>query len=353
MKKADKTDDFEELTNKIEQISIKSDQLKKEISALKAYCKKEFSDTDTETFGKTNDMENLTDMTEQMSAKSDQYKEQDIAVEPDPSKLVMWQVKMDKIRQEQKADLMLAVLKEHPAQDEKSLFSDDDAASGITGPLEGVENRAQVTADEDALAFDPEVIAACRRWCGPTWLTCLQDGPGIHALDRFKLHYVDSLPDTAAMLMHGLFIGGFGLGAALVMQMLAEDRNEAEKFLNDVEAEHKIVPTLTSPMPSKDIDPHPLDDAHKFDVQTPDATRYQMPHYSLCSGNGHPPPALAEHQTPDCAPLLASRFPTGLQLGLPATLDRALVDQCGDPQSSSSWSDRASDRASDHRVRPG
>merc|ERR1719195_798923 len=157
-------------------------KLEKEAGAdatKKAYCDKEMSETNTKKADKSDEIEGLTTKIDQMSAKSAQLKQEVAALEKELSKLAKSQAEMDKIRGEQKAayeesssvlekDLTgvkkaLKVLNEYYSQEGKLHDSADGAASGIISLLEVVEadfskNLAQVIADEEAAVAEYEKV---------------------------------------------------------------------------------------------------------------------------------------------------------------------------------------------------
>merc|ERR1740120_137969 len=143
----------------------------------KAYCDKELKETNTKKADKSDEIEGLTTKVEQMAAKSAKLKQEVAGLETELSNLAKSQAEMDKIRQEQKeahaessSELekgltgikkALKVLTEYYSQEGKSHDSADGAANGIISLLEVVEadfskNLAQVNADEEAAIAEYE-----------------------------------------------------------------------------------------------------------------------------------------------------------------------------------------------------
>merc|ERR1740121_3200513 len=142
-----------------------------EDATKKAYCDKELKETNTKKADKSDEIEGLTTKIDQMAAKSAQLKQEVAVLETELSKLAKSQAEMDKIRLEQKAAYeessselekgltgvkkALKVLSVYYSQEGKSHDSADVSASGIISLLEVVEadfskNLAQVNADEEA-----------------------------------------------------------------------------------------------------------------------------------------------------------------------------------------------------------
>jgi len=139
-------------------------------AAKKAYCDKELKETNAKKADKTDEIESLTTKIEQMAAKSAKLKEEVAVLENELSKLAKSQAKMDKLRQEEKAAFdeasgelekgiagvkaALKVLNEYYGKSDKAHDSGDGAASGIISLLEVVEadfskNLAQITSEEE------------------------------------------------------------------------------------------------------------------------------------------------------------------------------------------------------------
>merc|ERR1719203_2411551 len=150
-------------------------KLEKEAGAdatKKAYCDKELAETTAKKADKSDQIEGLTTKMEQLAAKSAQLKEEVSALENGLSKLAKSQAEMDKFRQEEKDAFTenkavlekglagikqaLKVLRDYYASD-SSHDSAQGAGNGIISLLEVVEadfskNLAQTTSDEDQSA---------------------------------------------------------------------------------------------------------------------------------------------------------------------------------------------------------
>merc|ERR1740121_3315532 len=150
-------------------------KLEKEAGAdatKKAYCDKELAETTAKKADKSDQIEGLTTKMEQLAAKSAQLKEEVSALENGLSKLAKSQAEMDKFRQEEKDAFTenkavlekglagikqaLKVLRDYYASD-SSHDSAQGAGNGIISLLEVVEadfskNLAQITSDEDQSA---------------------------------------------------------------------------------------------------------------------------------------------------------------------------------------------------------
>merc|ERR1719444_444926 len=136
----------------------------------KAYCDKELRESREKKADKTDEIETITTRLDQAAAKSAKLKGEVATLENELSKLAKAQAEMDKLRAEEKdsfedskAELekginglkaALKVLNEYYAKEGKDHESADGAASGIISLLEVCEadftkNLAQITTDED------------------------------------------------------------------------------------------------------------------------------------------------------------------------------------------------------------
>merc|ERR1719215_672480 len=136
----------------------------------KAYCDKELRESREKKADKSDEIEKISTRLDQAAAKSAKLKEEVATLENELSKLAKAQAEMDKLRAEEKdsfedskAELekginglkvALKVLNEYYAKEGKDHESADGAASGIISLLEVCEadfskNLAQITSDED------------------------------------------------------------------------------------------------------------------------------------------------------------------------------------------------------------
>jgi len=136
----------------------------------KAYCDKELKETNEKKADKTDEIEKITTRLEQAAAKSAKLKEEVATLESELSNLAKAQAEMDKLRGEEKAAFeeteaelkkginglkaALKVLNEYYAKEDKDHESADGAASGIISLLEVCEadfskNLAEITSDEE------------------------------------------------------------------------------------------------------------------------------------------------------------------------------------------------------------
>jgi len=163
-------DPFEKVRGLITDMIAKLEKEAEEAATKKAYCDKELSETNAKKADKSDEIESLTTKIEQMAAKSAKLKEEVSVLESELSKLAKTQATMDKIRQEEKATFdeasaelekgltgikaALKVLNEYYAKEDKAHDSGDGAASGIIKLLEVCEadfskNLAEITTDEE------------------------------------------------------------------------------------------------------------------------------------------------------------------------------------------------------------
>jgi len=171
------SDAFGKVKGLISDMIAKLEKAAGEDATKKAYCDKELKETNTKKADKSDEIEGLTTKVEQMAAKSAKLKQEVAGLETELSNLAKSQAEMDKIRQEQKeayeessselekgltgVKKALKVLTEYYSQEGKSHDSADGAANGIISLLEVVEadfskNLAQVTADEEAAIAEYE-----------------------------------------------------------------------------------------------------------------------------------------------------------------------------------------------------
>ena len=145
----------------------------------KAYCDKEIAETAEKKAEKSDDVEKLTTKIDQMTAKSAKLKEEVTALQRSLAELQSSQAEMDKIRSTEKgeytvnkADLeqgvegvrqALTVLKDYYAKEDKAHSSADGAGSGIIGMLEVCESDfskelAEIVAVEEQAASEYETV---------------------------------------------------------------------------------------------------------------------------------------------------------------------------------------------------
>jgi len=136
----------------------------------KSYCDKELKESNEKKADKTDEIEKLTTKIEQMSAASAKLKEEVATLETELSKLAKAQAEMDKLRIEEKAAfadskaelekglegirLALKILGEYYGQDDKAHVAGEGAATGIIGLLETIEadmsqRLAEITSEEE------------------------------------------------------------------------------------------------------------------------------------------------------------------------------------------------------------
>jgi chromosome segregation ATPase len=161
-------------------ISDMISKLEKEAGAdatKKAYCDKELAESNTKKADKSDEIEGLSTKIDKMAAKSAQLKEEVAVLESGLSKLAKSQATMDQIRQEEKATYgesnaelekglagikgALKVLNEYYAKDGKAHEASEGASTGIIGLLEVIEadfskNLAQINADEESAVAEYE-----------------------------------------------------------------------------------------------------------------------------------------------------------------------------------------------------
>merc|ERR1719188_1404126 len=139
----------------------------------KAYCDKEFAETNVKKDDKTAEIAKLTSSIDQMSARSAQLKESVARLQKELAELAASQSEMDKLRAEENAEytssradmeqglagvkLALKVLREYYAKDDKAHSAAEGAAEGIVGLLEVIESDftktlAQIISTEEAAA---------------------------------------------------------------------------------------------------------------------------------------------------------------------------------------------------------
>jgi hypothetical protein len=164
-------DAFEKVKGLISDMIAKLEKEAGMDATKKAYCDKELAESRAKKADKSDEIEALSTKIDQMAAKSAQLKEEVAVLESELSKLARGQAKMDQIRQEErttygesKAELekglagiktALKVLNEYYAKEGKAHEAAEGASTGIIGLLEVIEadfskNLAQVNADEDA-----------------------------------------------------------------------------------------------------------------------------------------------------------------------------------------------------------
>jgi len=145
----------------------------------KAYCDKEIAETAEKKAEKSDDVEKLTTKIDQMTAKSAKLKEEVTALQRSLAELQASQAEMDEIRSAEKgeytvnkADLeqgvegvrqALTVLKDYYAKEDKAHSSADGAGSGIIGMLEVCESDfskelAEIVAVEEQAASEYETV---------------------------------------------------------------------------------------------------------------------------------------------------------------------------------------------------
>merc|ERR1719517_266921 len=145
----------------------------------KAYCDKEFSETNVKKDDKTAEIQKLTTSIDQMTARSSQLKEQVARLQKELADLAASQAEMDKLRSEENADytksradmeqglagvkLALKVLREYYTSGDQSQGAAKGAGEGIIGLLEVIESDftktlAEIIATEEssAAAYDKQ-----------------------------------------------------------------------------------------------------------------------------------------------------------------------------------------------------
>jgi hypothetical protein len=171
------SDAFEKVKGLISDMIAKLEKEAGADATKKAYCDKELAESNAKKADKSDEIEGLTTKIDKMAAKSAQLKEEVAVLESELSKLTKSQAKMDQIRQEEKATYgeskaelekglgglkqALKVLNEYYAKDDKAHEAAEGASSGIIGLLEVCEadfskNLAQINADEESSVAEYE-----------------------------------------------------------------------------------------------------------------------------------------------------------------------------------------------------
>jgi hypothetical protein len=168
-------DPFGKIKGMISDMIAKLEDEAGEDATKKAYCDKELSETNAKKADRTDDLEQLGTKIDQASAKSTKLKEDVATVQSELSKLVKTQAEMDKLRAEEKASyeatkatgdkglkgcqLAIKVLKDYYSQDGAGSSDSSGAAAGIIGLLEQTESDmsawlADLTSDEESAAAE-------------------------------------------------------------------------------------------------------------------------------------------------------------------------------------------------------
>jgi hypothetical protein len=172
-------DQFKKIKGLIRDMITKLESEAEADASKKAWCDRNLADARQRKSEKTNEISKLTTKIDMMSSKSAQLKGEIAALQEQLAKLAQSQVKMDTLRQEEKAaysqsradlekgleglKMALKVLTEYYASD-KDHDSADGAASGIIGLLEVCESDftrdlAHVMSDEESAVAEYEKVS--------------------------------------------------------------------------------------------------------------------------------------------------------------------------------------------------
>ena len=151
-----KADIFEKVKGLIRDMVAKLEADAQADATKKAYCDKEFAETNQKKSDKTAEVEKLAAKIASSSANSAKLKEEVATLQAELAELVREQAEMDKIRAEEKGafevnsaemekglngiKMALKVLNDYYAQADKAHSSSDGASSGIIGLLEVCES---------------------------------------------------------------------------------------------------------------------------------------------------------------------------------------------------------------------
>ena len=151
-----KADIFEKVKGLIRDMVAKLEADAQADATKKAYCDKEFAETNQKKSDKTAEIEKLAAKIASSSANSAKLKEEVATLQAELAELVREQVEMDKIRAEEKGafevnsaemekglngiKMALKVLNDYYAKADKAHSSSDGASSGIIGLLEVCES---------------------------------------------------------------------------------------------------------------------------------------------------------------------------------------------------------------------
>jgi len=173
-------DQFKKIKGLIRDMIAKLEREAEADASKKAWCDRNLADARQRKSEKTNEISKLTTKIDMMSSKSAQLKGEVAALQEQLAKLAQSQVKMDKLRQEEKAaysqsradlekgleglKMALKVLTEYYAESDKDHESADGAASGIIGLLEVCESDftrdlAHVISDEESAVAEYEKVS--------------------------------------------------------------------------------------------------------------------------------------------------------------------------------------------------
>merc|ERR1719498_1549721 len=172
-------DPFAKIKGLIKQMIEKLLKEAEEEATHKAFCDKEMAETKEKKADKTDEIDKLSAKIDSMTARSAQLKDEVAALQKDLAELAAAQAEMDEVRAKEKAlfeknkpeleeglegvKLALKILREYYAKEDKAHASGEEASTGIIGLLEVCESDlskelAEVISVEEAAAakYDQE-----------------------------------------------------------------------------------------------------------------------------------------------------------------------------------------------------
>jgi len=178
---ADGTDPFKKVKGLIAGMITRLEDAAEEDATKKAYCDKELGEAKAKKADRTDEIEKLSTKMEQTAAKSAMLKEEVAALESQLSKLLKSQAEMDKLRSEEKSEyetqkaqleegskgikMAIAVLGEYYGKGEAAHGAATGAGSGIINLLEVIEadiskELAEITSAEEAAVAEYEQVSS-------------------------------------------------------------------------------------------------------------------------------------------------------------------------------------------------